>query len=176
MSTNPSKELDVFDNPNPDRDYTISIRMPEFTCLCPKTGQPDFATLYLDYIPNKLCVELKALNAILHPPIRRRITEQIGLARSKGGVPAIVVDAAVLFEAGWDDLCTHLVLIGAPEAQRRQRTSSRGWEEDTWQRRENSQILLDKKALRCDYRVNNSSSVSRLREQIRQLFHEFCAC
>ena len=61
MSTQPSKELDVFDNPNPDRDYIISIRMPEFTCLCPKTGQPDFATLYLDYVPDRLCVELKSL-------------------------------------------------------------------------------------------------------------------
>ena len=61
MSTKPSKTLDIFDNPNPDRDYNISIRIPEFTCLCPKTGQPDFATLYLDYIPDRLCVELKSL-------------------------------------------------------------------------------------------------------------------
>jgi 7-cyano-7-deazaguanine reductase len=61
MSTSPSKDLEVFDNPYPERDYTISIRMPEFTCLCPKTGQPDFATLYLDYIADQQCVELKSL-------------------------------------------------------------------------------------------------------------------
>ena len=61
MSTKPSKDLEVFENPNPGRDYTISIRMPEFTCLCPKTGQPDFATLYLDYVPDQRCVELKSL-------------------------------------------------------------------------------------------------------------------
>ena len=61
MSTQPSKELETFDNPQPERDYTIRIRIPEFTCLCPKTGQPDFATLYLDYVPDQRCVELKSL-------------------------------------------------------------------------------------------------------------------
>ncbi len=61
MSTKPSKELDVFDNPNPDRDYIISIRMPEFTCLCPLTSQPDFATIDIEYVPDQLCLELKAL-------------------------------------------------------------------------------------------------------------------
>ncbi len=61
MSTSPSKSLETFENPQTERDYTIRIRMPEFTCLCPKTGQPDFATLYLDYVPDKLCVELKSL-------------------------------------------------------------------------------------------------------------------
>lgn len=61
MSTKPSKTLDTFPNPNPERDYSIKIDMPEFTCLCPLTGQPDFATLHLQYIPNELCLELKAL-------------------------------------------------------------------------------------------------------------------
>ena len=61
MPGTPSKELDTFDNPQPGRDYTIRIRIPEFTCLCPKTGQPDFATLHLEYIPEEKCVELKAL-------------------------------------------------------------------------------------------------------------------
>ena len=59
-STSPSKELDVFPNPKPQRDYTIRIESPEFTCLCPKTGQPDFATIKLEYIPDELCVELKS--------------------------------------------------------------------------------------------------------------------
>ncbi len=61
MSTQPSKELETFDNPNPERDYTIHIEIPEFTCLCPKTGQPDFATINIEYVPSQLCVELKAL-------------------------------------------------------------------------------------------------------------------
>ncbi|RMF94979.1 MAG: NADPH-dependent 7-cyano-7-deazaguanine reductase QueF [Gammaproteobacteria bacterium] len=53
--------LETFENPNVDREYTIQIRIPEFTCLCPKTGQPDFATLHLEYVPASLCVELKSL-------------------------------------------------------------------------------------------------------------------
>ena len=59
--TAPSKDLETFPNPKIDRDYTISIEIPEFTCLCPKTGQPDFATLQLEYVPDKLCIELKSL-------------------------------------------------------------------------------------------------------------------
>ncbi len=61
MPSQPSKDLETFDNPQPERDYTIRIRVPEFTCLCPKTGQPDFAELTLEYVPESLCVELKAL-------------------------------------------------------------------------------------------------------------------
>jgi 7-cyano-7-deazaguanine reductase len=55
------KSLETFPNPNAERDYTIRMRIPEFTCLCPKTGQPDFATLQLEYVPDKTCVELKSL-------------------------------------------------------------------------------------------------------------------
>ena len=61
MTTAPSKNLETFANPQPDREYTIRMRIPEFTCLCPKTGQPDFATLHLEYVPDRSCVELKSL-------------------------------------------------------------------------------------------------------------------
>lgn len=61
MSSQPSKEIETFDNPQPQRDYTIRIRVPEFTCLCPKTGQPDFAEITLEYVADRLCVELKSL-------------------------------------------------------------------------------------------------------------------
>lgn len=61
MSTAPSKALETFANPQPGRDYTIRIEVPELTCLCPKTGQPDFATLLIEYVPDRLCVELKSL-------------------------------------------------------------------------------------------------------------------
>jgi 7-cyano-7-deazaguanine reductase len=57
----PSRSLETFPNPNPDADFTIHMRVPEFTCLCPKTGQPDFATILLDYVPDERCVELKSL-------------------------------------------------------------------------------------------------------------------
>jgi 7-cyano-7-deazaguanine reductase len=59
--TSPSNHLETFANPSPERDYTIRMSIPEFTCLCPKTGQPDFATLELEYVPNERCVELKSL-------------------------------------------------------------------------------------------------------------------
>ena len=61
MATTPTQNLETFPNPNPERDYRIHMEIPEFTCLCPMTGQPDFATLVLDYVPDKLCVELKSL-------------------------------------------------------------------------------------------------------------------
>ncbi len=61
MPSLPTKALETFDNPSPGRDYHIHMEIPEFTCLCPKTGQPDFATLILDYIPDRKCVELKSL-------------------------------------------------------------------------------------------------------------------
>jgi 7-cyano-7-deazaguanine reductase len=59
--TEPSTRLETFANPAPERDYTIRMTIPEFSCLCPKTGQPDFATLDLEYVPHELCVELKSL-------------------------------------------------------------------------------------------------------------------
>jgi 7-cyano-7-deazaguanine reductase len=61
MSAKPTTQLETFPNPAADRDYTIRMSIPEFTCLCPKTGQPDFATLELEYVPDRLCVELKSL-------------------------------------------------------------------------------------------------------------------
>lgn len=86
MSSQPSKELEVFENPEPDRDYTIRMNIPEFTCLCPKTGQPDFATLKLEYIPDQLCVELKSLKLYMwsyreegafHEAISNRIADDL---------------------------------------------------------------------------------------------------
>jgi 7-cyano-7-deazaguanine reductase len=61
MATQPARDFETFPNPNPVRDYHIHMEIPEFSCLCPKTGQPDFATLLLDYIPDRTCVELKSL-------------------------------------------------------------------------------------------------------------------
>lgn len=57
----PNRDLETFPNPSPERDYTIRIRIPEFTCLCPKTGQPDFAEILLEYVPDQRCIELKSL-------------------------------------------------------------------------------------------------------------------
>jgi 7-cyano-7-deazaguanine reductase len=61
MSTRPSRQLETFPNPNPTRDYLVHIELPEFTCLCPLTGQPDFAAMTLQYVPDRRNVELKSL-------------------------------------------------------------------------------------------------------------------
>ena len=65
MSTSPSKELETFPNPRPGRDYEIRFDCPEFTCVCPKTGQPDFAQFRIRYVPNERCIELKSLKLYL---------------------------------------------------------------------------------------------------------------
>jgi 7-cyano-7-deazaguanine reductase len=86
MSTQPSTSLETFPNPAGDRDYTIRMSLPEFTCLCPKTGQPDFATFELEYVPDELCVELKALKLYLwsfrdrgafHEAVTNQITDDL---------------------------------------------------------------------------------------------------
>ena len=65
MVAGPSKELETFANPRPDRDYEINLDCPEFTCVCPRTGQPDFATIRIQYVPDSLCIELKSLKLYL---------------------------------------------------------------------------------------------------------------
>jgi 7-cyano-7-deazaguanine reductase len=65
VSTTPSRKLETFENPNPGRDFEIRFDCPEFTCVCPRTGQPDFARLTIRYVPDRLCVELKSLKLYL---------------------------------------------------------------------------------------------------------------
>ena len=65
MATKPSKQLETFPNPRPQRDFEIAMECPEFTCICPRTGQPDFATIRIRYVPADLCVELKSLKLYL---------------------------------------------------------------------------------------------------------------
>jgi 7-cyano-7-deazaguanine reductase len=65
MPTHPQKNLETFPNPNPGRDYEIRFECPECACLCPMTGQPDFAVIRIEYVPDQLCVELKSLKLYL---------------------------------------------------------------------------------------------------------------
>jgi len=65
MATSASKNLETFANPRPERDYEINMECPEFTCVCPRTGQPDFATIRIRYVPDKRCIELKSLKLYL---------------------------------------------------------------------------------------------------------------
>ncbi|MBV8030478.1 MAG: NADPH-dependent 7-cyano-7-deazaguanine reductase QueF [Betaproteobacteria bacterium] len=86
MPSRPSKRLETFKNPAPERDYRIRMEIPEFTCLCPMTGQPDFATLLLEYIPDRKCVELKSLKlyawsfrneSAFHEAVTNRIADDL---------------------------------------------------------------------------------------------------
>ena len=103
--------LDTFPNPNPERDYEIEFTCPEFTCVCPKTGQPDFATLHIRYVPDRLCVELKSLKLYLwsfrdeghfHEAVTNRVLDDLvaavaprrmtvtGAFNVRGGITTIV--------------------------------------------------------------------------------------
>jgi len=120
MSTLPSKQLDTFDNARPDRDYTIHIETSEFTCLCPMTGQPDFATIKIDYVPDLKCVELKSYKLYIwtyrdqgafHEVVTNQILDDLvsaidpkfmritGIFNVRGGVYTNVV--AEHSKAGW---------------------------------------------------------------------------
>ncbi|NIL99531.1 MAG: NADPH-dependent 7-cyano-7-deazaguanine reductase QueF [Acidobacteria bacterium] len=111
-STSPSKTLETFDNPNPGRDYEIRIECPEFTCVCPKTGQPDFASITIRYVPDRACVELKSLKLYLwsfrdeghfHEAVTNRILDDLVAAVAprrmtveadfnvRGGIRTVVV-------------------------------------------------------------------------------------
>ncbi|MDX9988849.1 preQ(1) synthase [Thiothrix unzii] len=120
MSTQPSKELDTFPNPNPQRDYTIRIDVPEFTCICPKTGQPDFAQFKIEYVADEKCVELKSLKLYMwsyreegafHEAVTNKILEDLvtataprfmrltGVWNVRGGIyTTVVVEHR---QAGW---------------------------------------------------------------------------
>ncbi len=108
----PSKELETFPNPNPGRDYEIRFTCPEFTCLCPRTGQPDFATITVEYVPGEVCVELKSLKLYLwsyrdeghyHEAVTNRILDDlvtavrprkmrvVGDFRIRGGIHTVVI-------------------------------------------------------------------------------------
>lgn len=115
MTTRPSKQLETFPNPRKGRDYHIQFECPEFTCLCPMTGQPDFATILIDYVPDELCVELKSLKLYLwsyrdegafHEAVTNRICDDLVSAISprsitvtgkfwvRGGITTTVVVTA----------------------------------------------------------------------------------
>ena len=121
MTTRPSKELETFDNPEPGRNYIIRLDIPEFTCLCPLTGQPDFAVLALEYIADRRCVELKSLKLYLwtfreegafHEAVTNRIAGDLAALleprwlrltaafRARGGISATI--AAEHRRDGWE--------------------------------------------------------------------------
>lgn len=117
--------------------------------------------------------ETEALNTIMHPRIRRRMIEQIDAMQADPDIPAIVVDAALLLETDWHELCNVFIFISAPEDIRAKRVrQTRGWDNATWKKRENLQKPLDIKAGKADYTISNSISESSLREQTHLVFHQ----
>src|ERR1051325_5004255 len=123
MPAKPAKKLETFANPQRARDYRIHMEIPEFTCLCPRTGQPDFATLVLDYVPDLLCIELKSLKLYIwsyrnegafHEAVTNRILDDLVRATRprymrltarfyvRGGIHTTVV--AEHRKAGWQPL------------------------------------------------------------------------
>jgi len=123
MPSQPTTQLETFANPQPDRDYTIRLEIPEFTCLCPRTGQPDFATLALEYVPDRLCVELKSLKlyiwsfrerGVFHEAVTNEIADHLDAALDvrflrltarfnvRGGITTTVV--AERRQRGWQPL------------------------------------------------------------------------
>jgi 7-cyano-7-deazaguanine reductase len=89
MTTQPSKLLETFPNPAPQRDFLIHMEIPEFTCLCPKTGQPDFGALFVDFVPDETCIELKSLKLYVwsfrdegcfHEAVTNRILDDLARA------------------------------------------------------------------------------------------------
>jgi 7-cyano-7-deazaguanine reductase len=120
MSAQPTTQLETFANPQPERDYTIRLEIPEFTCLCPRTGQPDFATLVLEYVPERLCVELKSLKlyiwsfrnrGVFHEAVTNEVADHLDAALNvrflrltarfnvRGGITTTVV--AERRQRGW---------------------------------------------------------------------------
>jgi len=115
--------------------------------------------------------ELDALNGILHPLISAEMTRAVAQARADESIEAIVLDAALLMEAGWDKLCSCVIFVDAPEAVRLKRVvEQRKWDPGDLASREKMQISLDIKRSRCDYLIDGSSSVSHLRQQVLELY------
>jgi len=118
--------------------------------------------------------ERQALESIVHPYIKQRLREELAKARGRPGVRLIVVDAAIMLEAGWDDLCDELIFVDVPHAVRLERIRrQRGWSEKEVQAREQAQMPLTEKARRAHYILNNAGSLDDLRCQVEALLRRW---
>jgi dephospho-CoA kinase len=114
--------------------------------------------------------ELDFLEQLTHPKIGQRLVEQVSQLEAQGNAPAIVLDAAVLLEAGWQNVCDQLVFVDAPREVRLERARSRGWSEKEFQAREQAQDSLESKRQRANAVIDNSGSNDRAREQIERFW------
>ncbi|MFQ5735171.1 MAG: dephospho-CoA kinase, partial [Planctomycetaceae bacterium] len=112
------------------------------------------------------------LESIVHPHIRSTISETIRRARTSNGVTGVLLDAAVLLEAGWQDVCDCVVFVDASDAVRRQRVAEgRGWNGEDLARRESSQLPLDEKRRRADFIIANNSTVESAGRQLEKILN-----
>lgn len=117
--------------------------------------------------------ELKKLESITHPRIKEQIENEIEMRRNDGETPAVVLDAPIMFKAGWHRVCDKVVFVDTPEIIRLQRTLQRGWSEDELARRESFQFsLAEKRSLSTDV-VDNSQEQTKTFEQVEQLWHQW---
>ncbi len=108
-----------------------------------------------------------ALEAIVHPWIKQRMRDEVANAQMDGKVRFVVVDAAILLEAGWNDLCDRLVFVDAPaEVRRRRIAEQRGWTSAEVEARERAQLPLTAKAVQADYTLDNAGSLESLTRQV----------
>ena len=114
--------------------------------------------------------QLTELEKITHPQIRQQIEPRITELRTAGHVPAVILDAPIMFRAGWDDLCDHIVFVDAPVDVRQQRATLRGWKEGELERRESRQVAIDKKRKMSTCVVDNAGSEQKTRDQVKSLW------
>ncbi|MFO0842238.1 MAG: dephospho-CoA kinase [Gemmataceae bacterium] len=115
----------------------------------------------------------RELEALTHPFIRRRAEEEVARAR-RDQIPLVVIDAAVMLEAGWNDVCDRLVFVEAsPEARLARVTGGRGWNRADWEARERAQLPLTQKYARADHVLDNSSTLDHLSRQIDDLMRRW---
>jgi dephospho-CoA kinase len=115
----------------------------------------------------------RALEELVHPWIRRRLEEEIAGARADPQVRFVVLDAAIMLEAGWNDVCDVLVFIDAPEEVRRRRVAARGWSAEDLAARERAQMPLTRKAQRADHVLRNAGALGELERQVDELLHRW---
>ena len=117
--------------------------------------------------------QLSELEKMTHPLIRYRIESQIEGLRNAGTVPAVVLDAPIMFRAGWDDICDQIVFVDAPIDVRRQRAALRGWKEGELERRESRQVAIDEKRERSTGVVDNAGDKQETRDQVNLLWRQW---
>jgi dephospho-CoA kinase len=120
--------------------------------------------------------ELQFLESVTHPRISARMRDRISELAARGAVDMVVLDAALLLEAGWDEYCDRILFVETPENVRFERAASRGWSREDFARREAAQVPLEEKRLRADTIIDNSRSAAETSRQVEQFWKSLQTC